>query len=97
MAKPKGKRAGAVLSSLLPAKHPGTHRWIVSAVYPLSPPQAAAVAGGALLNLDPDKLLVPNLVCCLDCNLPYAEARLTHCEAGDEYTALSWPTPEASS
>lgn len=66
---------------------------MVSAVYPLSPPQAAAVAGGALLNLDPDKLLVPNLVQCLDCDQPYADARMTPCPAEDEYTDLSWPAP----
>lgn len=93
MAKPKGRKRGQVLSTLLPAKHPGRHRWIINAVYPLTDEQAAAVAGGAELNIDPERLLVPNLVCCLDCDLPHGEARMTACAADDQYVGLSWPSP----
>lgn len=82
-----------MLSSLLPAKAPGRHRWIVNAVLPLTPEQAAAVTGGAELSVDPEKLIALNPVACVDCNLPYTEGHMQPCSEDDQYADISWPSP----
>lgn len=82
MPKP-ARRLSSPLTTTLPTKLLGRHRWSLSCVYPLTDTQAGAAAGGAEIVLDPDVLVVVPLVVCVDCNEPYMECRGYACEALD--------------
>lgn len=50
----------------LPEKEEGRHRWYLSAVYPLEPSEAAAIAGGAAFVCDDDRFVIVRVVMCCD-------------------------------
>lgn len=86
MAKPR--KRGGFLSEILPEKEDGRHRWVLSAVYPLRGGEAAAMSGGAHLNLDPERFVVVPMITCADCNDPFVEAKDEPCRAGDAWRAI---------
>lgn len=94
MAKPNGRRAGGFLAGSLPEKQTGRHRWILSAVYPLAANEAAAVAGGGVFNLDPERFVAVPIVTCADCNKPFLTSRLEPCLADDAWRAIEPDTTD---
>ena len=63
----------------LPLKEAGVHRWVRSTAHYLTSQQAAAAAGGAHVNLEPDTLIRYG-VGCIDCAGPYDQAKDLPCE-----------------
>lgn len=86
MAKPR--RSGGFLATALPHKDAGVHRWILSAVYPLGPTEAAAMNDGSLVNLDPERFVAVPIITCADCNEPFEVAKVHPCEAEDAWRAI---------
>lgn len=63
----------------LPNKESGVHRWVRSSAHYLTPQQAAAAAGGAHVELEPETLIRYG-VGCLDCAAPFDQAKDLPCE-----------------
>lgn len=61
-------------------KDDGRHRWVKSVAWELTDNQAAAMAGGAFVNLG-DHTPIRYVVGCYDCGLAYHQCRLAPCYA----------------
>lgn len=66
----------------LPEKEEGRHRWYLSAVYPLEPIEAAAIASGAAFVCDQDRFVVVPVILCLDCAGLFDDVKAIACPLG---------------
>jgi hypothetical protein len=80
----KGQRdiyAAAAARGELPDKVAGKHRYVVMVTYTITRHQASAMFDGSRVVLGEEQMLPPPMVGCLDCELPYNQAKGAPCEA----------------